>query len=417
MDAAETIVLHHVIRVDEELQCPKRTCIMSLLEHELTLISCPEKRGLRTLEQIQRLATKIYDQFGEIDVSQCANFHSILLDTPLQHNTADMNILLILAAMQQTQIGWIWSSKDDVIRLCVQGSPTTVDILTDFWTRSLPMDTMHQLGRIMEREGQEVLFKPAHNQGVCPMVPAKIALSVMASRSALDQLSQFHTQHRAVIIKWDGRALWKGNLPHELPIQSIMTILQHTLSTFGSGMPCRSLYKGKQVHPNASVESLQTAHADQPILLFAVLGFRGGTGGTKQQQKAIQQSAILSAMLEAGYDAKWATTATETIVSKTSLAKMQTVTSMPQGSNRLQAIRQLCKDQSIVIPDATRPKSGYDPTGAPWKPKKKKSDDARINPQEFALISKFFLNQDDSEVQQLTEIRPNGTGLCLLSPS
>ena len=109
-----------------------------------------------------------------------------------------------------------------------------------------------------------------------------------------------------------------------------------------------------------------------PIVLFAVMEMHGG--GAKQQQKAIQQNALATAFLEQGHPLDWTAKTVDSIVDKVSLHRLQSITSQPKKSTRIQSLMQLCEELKIQIPEPPKPQSRAVPTGAPWQRKKKKEE-------------------------------------------
>ena len=120
------------------------------------------------------------------------------------------------------------------------------------------------------------------------------------------------------------------------------------------------------------------------IVAHVILALHGGGQGSKVQQKAMQQSALASALLEQGHELAWTSQAVETIVDKTGLQRLQTINAQPMGHQRIQAIYQLCKEHGVKIPEAMKPATGKSFLAPPWNQNKKRKDTAStLNPAEF----------------------------------
>lgn len=129
-----------------------------------------------------------------------------------------------------------------------------------------------------------------------------------------------------------------------------------------------------------------------------------------------QQTALASSLLDRGYQLPRVTKTVERLVSQFNLQRLQAVTSLPAGTQRTRAIEQLCEDASIDMPSARTPQSKDKQTNLPWtKSKKPKWDPYQFQAEAYTLLDGFFSNADGSNAAQINDMRPQSTGVCLMS--
>ncbi|CAL1147013.1 unnamed protein product [Cladocopium goreaui] len=172
-----------------------------------------------------------------------------------------------------------------------------------------------------------------------------------------------------------------------------------------------------QVPLDTSVDQLPMNARRQATLIHAVMAIRGGGQGTKMQQRAVQQNALASTLLDHGFNLTWTTKAVETIMDKFGLGKLQSVNSQPMGNAKIQAIFALCKDAGIAIPEPAKPKSGNDIPGSLTQRRKKRASDFKLNPADYTLVEGFFTKEDGSQMPQMSQLAPQSCGICLQTVS
>eukprot|EP00438_Fugacium_kawagutii_P010390 Skav220390 [mRNA] locus=scaffold639:176082:181550:- [translate_table: standard] len=152
-----------------------------------------------------------------------------------------------------------------------------------------------------------------------------------------------------------------------------------------------------------------------PVLVTAYQLIRGPS---KQQQRTLQQGALATMLLEQGHDLGWVTSTVDKIIAKHSLSTIQNITGMPMGAARLTALHSLCNACGLEIPTPKPLSSHAKPAGAPWnRPKKFKTEEPAIDPSEYRIVDNYFRNQDDTPASQLSDLRPQSSGVYLASPS
>ena len=212
----------------------------------------------------------------------------------------------------------------------------------------------------------------------------------------------------AVNLRFRSRPLWFGLLPVGLTMDVIFSALQVGLGIRNQHGPRRLLHKGRQVMNEFTVGMVAGDLAE--IKLYVASAMHGG--GAKQHQKQVHQAALASTLLEQGFHLSWVTPTVDTLVDKTSIQRLNSVTSMAMGHSKIHAIKQLCQDNGIEIPAPIKPQSGKSFPAAPWN---KKPRAIKIDPAEFTLVPHYFLNNDGTSAEQIACIRAQASGLCLMT--
>ena len=284
--------------------------------------------------------------------------------------------------------------------------------MKEFWTNSIQPDSLHQLGRRCEDQANELRFTAIPNQGTCPIPIFRDALAVLAAKALLNAAVDTSTTATEVLIKWD-RPVWRGMLPADTSIQTVQMLLQFAFSPAIHNTPLRVVSNGKTQPSDTMIGQLQgSPHRQHAVILFATAALRGG--GTKQQQKAVMQNAIATTLLDQGYELSWTTATADSIVQKTNLQRLQTITARNKASERLQEVLQLCREHKIDIPQPAASTTREAFAGAPWN-KKKKKPEFSIRPQDYTITSGFFTNDDGTDAVQISSIRPQATGVALMN--
>ena len=415
VDQATTAILKPTTSFQERDHPTERCCAVLLIEQELNLISVEPKVALLKQHQISSVASTLYDQFGQIAVFQTASFDAVLTDRPLLHQKTRIDLVYLIAAFRQVQICIFERTVDHAVCFSFQGPEQSQQAVIEFWNTTCAEESCSLLGRRSEIANDTLSFAPCSHDGVAPPTAFKLALAICAARTLLDQLRCEEPDAPEVLLKWDSRPLWRGALHPSHDIRTIAMILCHALFPISKGKVYRIVSKGKQQAPETTMECLRSTNQQPaPIVLFAVMEMHGG--GAKQQQKAIQQNALATAFLEQGHPLDWTAKTVDSIVDKVSLHRLQSITSQPKKSTRIQSLMQLCEELKIQIPEPPKPQSRAVPTGAPWQRKKKK-EELPIQLGEFTLVNAFFMNEDGSPATQIQGIRPQATGVCLMNDS
>ena len=410
-DVTEAIVLDlHPRPLDFRPVTPHDACIVALLDSELTLMHCTPD-AILSQKHLQAMGHVLYDQFGIITSHQKPKPWTLVLLKPLSHPTIPFDLVHLMSAFTTLTIRWTLDFATNIFHCHTEGPETQQTIWGTFWNSILTDQLCQILGRraVWNVEDHSAQFQPLC-QGVCPVLHFRCALAVMSARLVLDHLAKQTLSDEPVTevqLVLDGRPLWQGQLPVGMSLSVIFKALQITVGVTTDHVSVRLIHKGKQRMPEAILQEFVTA---EPIRFH--IGHMLTGGGSKDQLKQMHQSALAATLLEHGFALAWVTPTVDAIVRSTGLQKLNTITALPMGHGKLAAIKKLCADQSIDIPTPVKPQSQKSFSGAPWN-KKPKVD--KLDPSEFTLAPNYFFNEDDTVAAQISQIRPQATGLCLLT--
>lgn len=405
-------------RVDETQH--EQDAIVVLQDGELTILKGIPTVPMTSQEHVSSLAKRLFDQFGQLEARQTPDDQ--LLITPYAICTGSLvhPTVFVAAAFEQVRVAWQWNTGTNTLSAHFAGHEVAVTMLAMEWKHAIAEESLFAIGRrpVWQPDEKILRWEPARDTGVCPPRQLRLALAIHMTRKVLTGLSQGQTDlTEEILLKWLGRPLWTGRLPMQSTMAPLFMLLQHSLTPVTGEVPNRLINNGLRMQPDFAMSQLTPSATRHKIVLHAILALKGG-GGSKVQQKAMQQSALASALLEQGHELTWTTQTVDAIVDKNGLQKLQTVTAQPMGHQRIQAIYQLCKEQGIKIPEAQKPASGKPFPGAPWHQIKKRKDIMHsIDPAEFRIVPGFFMNADGTEVNQLDNIVPQASGICIRTPA
>ena len=264
--------------------------------------------------------------------------------------------------------------------------------------------------------GTCISYFAARSNGVCP--PKKFAVaSTIAAARVLWTRCRFLMKQPSLMCDLNGtpESFWTGTIQQCVAAAVIAQFLRFAMTPVFDGHAVILTIDDVQIPLDsgfAMVTGIQdgsttAVQVKQPNVL------RLFGGGAKQQQRNMQQSALASIMLEHGFDLSWISSATDQLLVKFSTAKLQHVTLMPPGPERIQGVLNLLKKAKIDVPEILRQTSRKEHQGMPWQPKKKRYE-SQLNPQEFQLVPNFFRNQDGTTVTQLMQFQPQTSGVCIM---
>lgn len=217
------------------------------------------------------------------------------------------------------------------------------------------------------------------------------------------------------MLKYKGRPLWQGKLPDTTTLQMLNSLFRFTLSPLTGGSDMRYVVLSQQRMPETTLAQLPMSSSVEATIIHVSHPMHGG-GGAKVQFRVAQQSALASTLLHQGYPLRWVTDAVDQIMRKVNVKRIEPITNMMAGSAKLIAIETLCKEAGVDFPEQTTPARTKVTQGAPWnKQKKKRLEGHQLDVSGYRLVEGFFTNEDDTPTPQITTVKPQSTGLCLLS--
>ena len=401
----------HLRPSDFQSSTDNDSCVPAVIDKELTLVLCTPST-LLDQPQIQQLGDLIFDQFGLLGSNQKATYDTLLLTSSLPHDNLQMDFVHLLGAFTQLHTKWIFQLERNTLTCHLSGPAVDQAIWGSFWTFIFPVQVQECLGRTVTfyADDQKVAFTPL-TQGVVPNAQFRLGLAVIASRSILDNLAHQILPAEKIVhvtFKFHARPLWSGLLPVGISVDILFSVLQIGLGVLNQHGPWRILCDGKQVMNEQTLAYIASERTE--IRLHVVQPMHGG--GAKQQQKQVHQSSLAATLLEHGFHLSWVTPTVDTLIDKTSIQKLNSITSMAMGAAKIQAIKQLCHDNGLDLPAPIKPQSGKSFPGAPWN---KKPRTEMIDPAQFTLVPNYFFNEDGTVANQITSVRAQTSGLCLMT--
>ena len=396
-----------------------------LVDQQLTLYKCDPKIPLLSHDDVADMGKDLYDQFGLLTNAQMPEDSVLVTTQAITHQVYQGDILRLLAVLDliTTQISWDYNL--DAMVLHLHGESQCTEVVANFWMQVMTHETEQLFGRSCEKtvyaSGIMLQFLPQRTHGVIPPKAFDIAMSVLAFRSLLSPVLKAYEgpyTHK-VLIKWLCRPLWAEALPKEITAGIIIKLLHFALQPTNGVTEHRLVHLSKQVMPAIEIGTLDKQASRDAIVIHVVMRLQGGGGntGAKHQNRMMQQSALASYLLEQGYELSWVTSTVDTLCNRFGLAKLQHVTAMPVGSQKMTALLALLKEASIAVPALPTPQTRKQAQGMPWQKPKKHKGDSMIDPSEYSFIPGFFQNQDTSPCAQLDTIRPQATGVAIASPA
>ena len=359
-----------------------------------------------------------FDLFGPLHLSHRPTLQTLIMESRFMHASLAYDVKTVFAAFSQVVTSTHWNAQTDVFTLHIKGPCSAVEIIAGYWSGVLPHSMQAKLGRLVTIEtvttGTNVHFRPVALPVVCPPLLLEIALSVAGVRAMLDALP-FRDDAPAVHIRivWLSRTLWEGTVMKELNTAILLQFLRFALTPAYDGIAVRLLCRGKQLPFDARFDDLTMLQNEKTNNLHVILALSGG--GSKQQQRNQQQAAIASLLLEHGFELPWITRSTDVLLEKFSISRLQQLTGLPPGAEKIQTLFALMKEARLEIPEIQKPLTRRDMSGHSAQPKKKRRDQA-INPMDYQLIPNWFTCQDGTSTAQLNDFKPQTSGVCLMLP-
>eukprot|EP00438_Fugacium_kawagutii_P026361 Skav206082 [mRNA] locus=scaffold2150:33552:38108:+ [translate_table: standard] len=388
-------------------------------EHDATIVKLQTDQCIMNQPQIAQFG-QLYDQYGIVGVRQTMSPIDVLTTKPWEYNRPKEKIVSITKAMMETQTFWSWDSHEDKIVAKIVGPREPTDKVLQFWGNLLSENTLNLLGRAVQIVGNQVHFRSDSTRIACPSRPFIIGIAIQATKALFSICTFSNTTTKCYIeMRLFGRPLWTGDLPENLSIDVIKTILKLAMRAYTKHLDFRIIATGKQIYDYTLGEL--NKKGDTKIILHAVGSQRGGGGndggkGAKRQTKMNLQSALATTLLEHGHPLEWTKQTVDHLVWKYGIPKLQTIADQPRGPTKIQHIMELCKEQGIQPAELPKPSSQRQQTGMPWNSNKKRKDiNHNIDPRDFQIVADFFYNHDDTPIDIIQNIKPQTSGLCLLT--
>lgn len=181
---------------------------------------------------------------------------------------------------------------------------------------------------------------------------------------------------------------------------------------FGS-LEVRLVHAGQNQNPDTFLSDLQITRGR--VTLHVVHELSGG-GPTKQQTRTLLRNSLASIFLEQGHDIQWVSGAVDSLVNKIGIPKLQSIVNNTSMATKISALNNCCSEIDLKVPGPSKITSQLDFSGAPWNKKKPRKDADPIKAMDFTITPGFFQNEDGSNAAQLSGLRAQACGVCILDP-
>eukprot|EP00438_Fugacium_kawagutii_P004563 Skav202821 [mRNA] locus=scaffold3852:99509:104038:- [translate_table: standard] len=394
--------------------------VLVLQDTQLTILSLDHENLLLPQLVAKGLDHMKYDQFGLIPSHQKLAINLLLLEHPLEHSPFHLDMIFLTCAITQLGYMWSWDLQSDDVVFTVEGDSTAQNLAIQAVQGIFDRDTLLRIGRsVRTSNDSEVRFVPGDEGAVTPHGPTCECLAIALARQMLTALSNVDLGETPVVIKWFGRILWQGRLSGEHQLQVLLVILRFALApvTHGNRLRFVNVCPAPQAaHEDTLLKTLPPNERYQAILLSVQPAMSGG--GAKQQVRLAQQTAMASMLLQQGYPLQWVSEVVNKILQRLSPKRIETVTNMPAGAPRVIALEQLVQETGSEFPTVTNPAKSKPVNGTPWnKHKQPRLQGHQLDVTGYKLTGGFFQNADGSDAQQISQVKPQATGICLMNHS
>ena len=388
--------------------------IVMLDQGVLTLYTAPREQNLLEHEKLSAVATTLFDQFGAISSHQKVRFDLVVLTTPMVVEPCRTTAVYLFAAFRLATFDFHWDPSLQDTVLLIHCPEPGVSLLLEFWTALFSSSQLATFGLCCQTEPEVcgIRFLPIANSPVIPPAAFRLALGVAAVRSIISLLPEGDSHF--VRMTWFSRPLWAGFLATDSSIQLLINIVSMGLGTTLQIDTYSIVHQGRKVDPTANISQLVDPNKDE-LVLHVVPQLSGG-GSSKQQQKVLAKNAIASVLLEHGLEIGWVKNTVEALHDKFGIPKLQQVLTGPTLSQKLKDIKLACTELGIHFPTPAAPTNQANVIGPP-KNKRRKENTQDINPQDYKVDAGFFFTSDKKPASQLTQLRANANGFCLVLPS
>ena len=378
---------------------------------ELTLWSIHTDTPLLEHDKLRAIGVSLFDQFGAISSCQKTRFDLAILTTPVVVEPCKSEVIALFAAFRIATLSLHWDPDLHDSLLLIECLAPGVSVLLDFWTSLFSSSQLENLGYCCYKEVEVggIRFVPLEAVAVVPPAAFHLTLGMAAVRSIFSLLPVDSPVF--VRLTWFSRPLWAGHLSADCSIQLILNVLGMGMGTVLKIESFSLVHLGRRAAHYTVLSQLADPAKDE-LVLHVVPCLVGG-GPSKQQQKSLAKNSIAAVLLEHGLELGWVKNTVEALQDQCGIPKLQQILIGPTHSQKLQDIKQACIDIGIRFPTPAVPTNQANTLG-PAKNKRRKETATHINPADYKVDPGFFQSEDGSPAQ-LSQLRANASGFCLVS--
>lgn len=356
---------------------------------------------------------RIFDLFGAIQEDTKYGVIHSCQDFQLRHMACTDDAASILAAFRSSTITYAYDSASDTWSIRIRTDRIPAAILVNFFTTCVHPDDTIRFGRQviskMHDEGADIHFMPDARHVPLPPHLVALALAICATRSILEKLPVTHP--RQVRFKWYHRTLWKGQLDKDLSRDLLVLIFQNALSPVTHFLQQRLISRGKGIWCDPIFPD-DSSSEDFPMSIHLVAELWGGAGpeSAKGQMRTQVRNTVAASLLEKGISLEWISNNLDRMIDTIGVASIIPAIGQPPGAARDSRIAQFFEDAKIPLPSL--PKKGvYTPQA--FRTKQRKKSFVAPSASDFTVNSTYLLNEDGTNVQQISELKGQVTGIYL----
>ena len=400
-----------VIQNDDDSGSPD--ALILIQNHQMNVLAM--KPNEPVLEQMISLGIddNIQDLWGQLTTETCSHDGVFLIDTKID-GVMTGDIWFLLAAIKQTEtlIQWNIDTWHWVIK--IEGQETARHCLGDFWINLLCEETKAGLGIVAHQVIQEstVIVHFSIEDPFIPLPKKHFAMMLVSAaskailRSQIDDVQGIETR-----IKWADRIIWEGKCDRCAQVDVLASLLGYVFHPILSGLEVRIVVGGRTYY-NISLGSLADTLQKQSLTLHLVVTLHGG-GGAKDNQRVSIKNSVATTLLEQGHDIAWVSKAVDTLLQKAGTKRISQLAQLPVGKNRIDQTHKLLQECEVEYPskNATSPQKIAATTAGV---KQRRKSVMQPCAQHYTIEKGFLLNGDDSNCEQVSEIRPGQSGVVLV---
>ena len=325
----------------------------------------------------------------------------------------------------QTHIESFVPAKTDILVLHCQGTKEALGSLLRLLNHENQRHWYQIKGRqcnyqIVDDNNWRFLFRPVTGATATPVLIFRRQLFQLLLRQALLTFQQKGPQdEHAIVVKYHGSIVAEGYFPSHVDFASWLQITEHLFRiTVHPGTPYMLCATNRVTEACTLEDLLQRRNwKERPITIHIGESFLGGAKTTsKQDFKRSIESGIANLLLEYGLDLPQVTSSTSLLIESVGLPRLHHLLHGEPETDRFASFERLCKAIDLTLPVKPTKRSHTDGKYRKIRMQEQIRESGILAAENFLLQEGFFLNEDGSAANILTQYSPNASGVILMTP-
>ena len=404
-----------ILTKDTELRTHERTeteeVLVLILNRQMNIVAFKPKDPIREQFQALGIDDSVGDFWGPFATDDKLHKGQVLIDAKIEGRLTG-DIWFLLAAIKQTDTVFLWTIDTWHWTLKIEGHETARHYLGEFWKNLLSDETKNALGisvhQILQDSTMVIHF--TIDDPFIPLPGDRFAMMLSSAATKAILNSQLDDGDGIPIkIKWDERIIWEGKCNKHSHVEVLADLLGYAFRPF-LRIDLR-IVVGCNTYYNISIGNLAETLGKTSLKLHLVGSLIGG--GAKDNQRITYKNSVATTLLENGYEIAWVSKAVDMMLQKAGTKRVAQLSQLPAGKNRLDQIHQVLNECSVELPKESN--------GTPQKVaavaasnKHRKKNVVQPSAQHYTIEKGFLRNGDNSNCEQVSEIRPGQTGVVLV---